>query len=302
MKKKFFAALIIFSGSFAFAQDLTSTKGESILPEVNDWAISFDASPVFSAIGGMFGSKSSNNSNLNWLSKDQTFVGKKFIDKKKAYRLILKFGFIYETDKNIVTKDNGAPVNFPTPPEKVEDKRKKSASNIMIGFGKEFRKGTTRLQGYYGADALIWLGTSKTTYSYGNEFNSTYNLLPTSTNFDSVTSSGYYSSPVGIRLLENKSGLVFGIGVRGFVGAEYFFLPKISLGLEYGWGIGFQTTGVGGTTEQKIDGTPTVVGSVYNSTPGSSKFGFDNDMNNGSILGFRGTGNGNTSLKLTFVF
>ena len=302
MKKKLFAALVILGGSNVFAQDLTSSKGESILPEVNDWAIGFDASSVFSAIGGMFSNNSSNNTNLNWLSQEQTFVGKKFIDKKQAYRLILKFGFLYETEKNIVTKDNGAVVNFPTPQEKVEDKRSKSGSSIMIGFGKEFRKGNTRLQGYYGADALIWLSTAKTSYSYGNEFNTTNNVLPTSTNFDSVTTIGYYSSPVSIRLLENKSGLGFGIGVRGFVGAEYFFLPKISLGLEYGWGLGFQTKGAGKAIEQKIDGSPAVVGSVYSPTPSSSKFGFDNDMNNGKILGFRGNNNGNASLKLTFVF
>ncbi len=302
MKKKLFAVFVLLGGFQAFAQNLISTKGESILPDSSDWAISFDASPVFSAIGGMFTSKSFTNSNLNWLSKEQTFVGKKFINSKKAYRIILKFGFLFETEKNVVAKDNGAVVNFPTPQEKVEDKRSKSGSSIMIGFGKEFRKGNARLQGYYGADALVWLGTAKTKYSYGNEFNSSNNLLPTSTNFDSVTISGYYSSPVSIRLLENKSGLVFGIGVRGFVGAEYFFLPKISLGLEYGWGLGFQSTGAGRAIEQKIDGSPAVVGSVYTPTPSSSKFGFDNDMNNGKILGFRGANNGNASLKLTFVF
>jgi hypothetical protein len=184
----------------------------------------------------------------------------------------------------------------------VEDTRSKNSSNIMFGFGKEFRKGNTRLQGYYGADALIWFGTFKTSYTYGNDFNSSNNVSPMSTNFDSVTSAGYYSAPVTSRLIENKSGVVIGIGARGFAGVEYFFLPKISLGIEYGWGIGFQTTGVGGTIEQRIDGTPAVVGKVYNSTPGSSKFGFNNDMNNGSIFGFKGTGNGNASLKLTFAF
>ena len=40
--------------------------------------------------------------------------------------------------------------------------------------------------------------------------------------------------------LHGKSeGLDVAIGARGFVGVEYFVVPKISIGGEYGWGIGF---------------------------------------------------------------
>lgn len=40
----------------------------------------------------------------------------------------------------------------------------------------------------------------------------------------------------------NQSG--FGVGVRAFTGMDYYVLPKVYLGLELGWGIGYNSYGV----------------------------------------------------------
>jgi hypothetical protein len=47
MKKSVFMIALAFGVSSAFAQDLTSKKGEPILPEAEDWAISMDARSYF---------------------------------------------------------------------------------------------------------------------------------------------------------------------------------------------------------------------------------------------------------------
>ena len=45
MKKSIALVAMAFGVSSAFAQDLTSKKGEPILPEAGDWSIGIDAAP-----------------------------------------------------------------------------------------------------------------------------------------------------------------------------------------------------------------------------------------------------------------
>ncbi len=96
--------------------------------------------------------------------------------------------------------------------------------------------------------------------------------------------------------------MTLGIGVRGFIGAEYFIFPKISMGAEYGWGIGYQMTGKGKTTVESIGGTPAKVGTLETETAGSSKFGLDTDLNQGTIFGFHGSNSGMATVRATFHF
>ena len=145
--------------SGAFAQDLTSKKGEPILPESGDWAISMNADPIFTFVGNAFhGSAATGAPGVNWLNGNQTIVGKKFIDEKSAYRVLVRLGFTNQTYKNLVAdnSETTAPT-FPDQPAQVTDKYSTKNTNIGIGVGKEWRRGKTRLQGYYGADAMIWI-------------------------------------------------------------------------------------------------------------------------------------------------
>ncbi|MBA3972507.1 MAG: hypothetical protein H0X46_10295 [Bacteroidetes bacterium] len=313
MKKSVLVIALAFGVTGAFAQDLTSKKGEPILPEAGDWAISMDANPIFNYLGNAFNGNTSNSApGTTWLNTDQTIIGKKFIDEKNAYRALLRLGFSNVTIKNMVADDaNTAVITFPAQNPQVEDKFSSRSTNIAIGVGKEMRRGKTRLQGYYGADAMIWISMSSTKAQYGNIMSAT-NATGTTTNpettdfydadLDGDTGESFGTSN---RKTITKSGMTFGIGVRGFIGAEYFIIPKISIGAEYGWGIGFQASGKGKTSTEEQGGTPNQVAVIERETSGSSMFGFDTDMNNGTMFGWNGSGSGKTgagSLRVTFHF
>lgn len=78
-------------------------------------------------------------------------------------------------------------------------------TNLTLGAGVMKYRGKGRLQGYYGAEAGI------------------------STSSGSVTVSGN----------DAKAPNTMGFYGRGFVGAQYFVAPKVSIGTEYGWGPSF---------------------------------------------------------------
>ncbi len=312
MKKSVLVIALAFGVSGAFAQDLTSKKGEPILPEAEDWAISFDATPVFQFVGNAFNGNTGNAApSVNFLNSNQTIIGKKFIDEKSAYRVLVRLGFNNQTFKNLVNDDaNTSAVVFPATAPQVEDKFSKKNTNIGIGVGKEFRRGKTRLQGYYGADAMIWISMSGTKYKYGNVITAVptaagQTATPTSTTWDATTGTALSVAANGNRTLSTKSGMTFGIGVRGFIGAEYFIFPKISIGAEYGWGIGYQMSGKGKSkseTTQVVSGTNTY-GTPETVTAGSSKFGFDTDINQSNMFNFHGSNTaGAATLRATFHF
>jgi hypothetical protein len=81
-------------------------------------------------------------------------------------------------------------------------------------------------------------------------------------------------------------GGTFGLGVRGFVGVEYFFAPKISIGGELGWGISYMSTGEGEETYEFYDVSSTgnpFINSSTNKTGGRSAFNFGVDNISGAI-------------------
>ena len=51
-----------------------------------------------------------------------------------------------------------------------------------------------------------------------------------------------------------KNGTTFSFGVCVFIGAEYFVLPKMIIGGEFGWGLGLSSTGKSKTTWESIGG------------------------------------------------
>jgi hypothetical protein len=93
-------------------------------------------------------------------------------------------------------------INFAT---STVDSTETQSSGVNVGAGILKYRGKTRLQGYYGAE--VGLGISN----------------------GSVTFSG----------TETKAPSTLVVNARAFVGAQYFFAPKMSIGTEYGWGPGF---------------------------------------------------------------
>jgi hypothetical protein len=291
MKKSIALLALAFGVTGAFAQDLTSKKGEPILPEADDWAIGVDAVPFLNYAGNFIGGNGSNSApSWNNYGANQTIVAKKFTDAQNAYRVTFRLGMSNQSWKKDITApvaSTSAPVNFPNKTNMVEDKASHSSSFIGIGVGMEKRKGKTRLQGFYGADVYIWYSSSKNKFKYGNSLTEGTTADP---NIDPVANSTDWSATTasvvinqantgssaiagqpgvtGWRMTSNKPGGQFGLGVRAFIGAEYFVMPKISIGGEFGFGVGlamntksktvYEAEGIdGGGNEAKSDITVT---------------------------------------------
>jgi hypothetical protein len=270
-KSTLIVAALAFGVTSAFAQDLTSKKGEPILPEAGDWAIGVDATPFLDYFGNFIGGNGSNYGTAGWnfTNSAQMITGKMFVSPNMAYRGMLRIGFGSETMKNYVMKDG----TTATPPEMVTDEMKMSGNFIGLGGGLEWRRGKTRLQGYYGAMAMVTFGSTKDSYTYGNGFSSTFTTPTTTVDFNTGA-----SAAVGSRVTEEKSGSTLGFGVRGFIGAEYFVLPKLSVGGEFGWGLGLSRTGDGEQTVESWNGTAAT--STATKTAGGGSFGIDTDNAN----------------------
>ena len=100
--KKLFSVLTLFSFNLAFAQTppdsateptLMSKRGEPILPEAKDWALSVDASPFLTYTGKLLSTTGSDAPAVNALANyPLTIGGKYFISSKQAYRARVRIG------------------------------------------------------------------------------------------------------------------------------------------------------------------------------------------------------------------
>jgi len=317
MKKSIALVALAFGVTSAFAQDLTSKKGEPILPEAEDWSIGVDATPFLNYVGNFFGKAgaasgvgSNQAPNWNFLTSGLMITGKKFKDAQNAMRASVRLGYINNVDKRQVVdikEQFPVPTVYPGVKGQEYDVAKTSTTNISLSVGMEKRKGKTRLQGYYGADFGVGITSSKESYTYVNPLSLTDGTTPeigvgtvagnvTSTNFGSNITSDIYGNAA--RVTSRKPGMGFVVGVRGFIGCEYFILPKISLGAEFGWGIGFSLLGKDKLVTESIgtDGSGArAIGTIETTTGRGHSFWFDTDHNN-AMWGSPG------SLKLQFYF
>lgn len=290
MKKSITLLAMAFGVTGAFAQDLTSKKGEPILPEAGDWGIAIDATPFLDYFGKI-GSGSNTAPTWNFFSTPQVISGRYFKDAQTVYRGSLRIGLTSNTTRTMVSDilktnaiqptANGYPNALPM----VENKWKRSNTVIGLAGGIEKRKGKTRLQGYYGGEAGIYINMMKDKFTYGNALaattTSSLNVNVTSADDFGATASNYVtgansviSGAIGAaRATEIKHGTVFSFGVRGFIGAEYFVLPKMSIGGEFGWGIGLSTTGKGESEWESIGNSGSGNNSVGSTTIEESKTG-----------------------------
>ncbi len=276
MKKIILTAALAITTFGVFAQgsdQLVSKKGEMFLPEAGDWAVSFSAAPFLNYVGNLFSGATASNTapTANFLNGNNTIIGKYYVDAQTAYRGLLRIGINSQGTDNLVA-DDVARAADPTSTSTVTDHWAAAQHFIGLGVGMEKRRGKTRLQGYYGGEFMFALSGSTNTYTYGNAFTSK-DQLPTSTNWPGLTSGG-----TNQRTLESDQGGTFGISLQGFIGFEYFFMPKISVGGEYTWGINFQSTAQGTQTVEAANGTTST--STTTHTGATSNFSLDSGINN----------------------
>lgn len=277
MKKRLLFVAAICVATATFAQDgLTSKKGEAYLPEAGDWSIGFDATPFLNYAGNLFNNGVNTGVvSANYFAPNGAIYGKMYKDEKTAYRGMLRIGF----GSNTVTN------NFDTVATKpaVTDEISISGRQIVLGFGIEKHRGNTRIQGVYGAQMMIGFGGGSTTYTYGDNYD--INHTAQFTTWSGLTATG--TSSATSRTTESVAGSTFMLGIQGFIGVEWFFAPKVSLGAEYGWGLAMNSTGEGETTTESwgITAPATTPALTTNTTKTgkSSSFSLDNSISGASI-------------------
>lgn len=296
MRKTILSIAIILGASSIFAQDLTSKKGENYLPEAGDWAIGIDAVPLLDYIGNIFGKTADNNHAGNiWTPNNPSFAinGKYFYKDDLAFRGGIRLGFSTNS-QTVMVGERGvaAPTTNPWPDitSEVANKRKSSNTNIGLSVGIEKRKGNTRLQGFYGGEFGFMISSGAEKYTYGNALTPSTATIPvTATAADDFgTNMGTTVDGQGIsrttRVLEDKSGMTFSLGLRAFIGAEYFIIPKLSIGGELGWGIGMSMNGKSKVTSETVGlragAADQSVETLTSEGNKSSSFGVDNSIVN----------------------
>jgi hypothetical protein len=214
-------------------EPLKGNKGQLILPESGDIGLGVNMIPFFNWFGNAF----NNNANNQFASNNKFFtifgnsvlMGKYMLSEKTAVRVNFGFNVISTTLKQYVQEDASN-----DPLDMVQDSWKNDVGNYTLALGYEMRRGKRRIQGYYGADIIFNYINNSSAYTYGNGYSST-NVIPTSFNFGTNINNN-------MRVLNNTGNSTFGIGLRGFVGVEYFVAPKLSLGAEFGWGFTINST------------------------------------------------------------
>lgn len=144
-------------------------------------------------------------------------------------------------------------------------KRTFSDITIMPGIEKHF-SGGEKLSTYVGADLMISMASAKETWSNTNGSGTSYG------DFKATVDGGWSNSA-------RSSGS--GFGVRVVAGADYYFLEKVYLGAEMGWGV-MNGSGKDITTTIEQGGTKTTA-----VQPGGKSGGFSTMINGGIRLGFR---------------
>jgi hypothetical protein len=277
------AASII--GVSAFAQDLTSKKGEPFLPEAKDMAISVEATPFLNYLGNFFGKTANNVSpQFNFLNNRQSVTIKYFLDAKSAVRASIRVGVRNQKDDAIFSVTTGSGASQVK--TEYTDKRTITGNDVILGVGYESRRGKTRLQGYYGGDFYVGTGKSNTKYEYA--------LALSSTSLPAVPQHINQFNGADNDVIDKTGGREFTVGLRGFIGAEYFIIPKLSIGGEFGWGLARTSQAKGIENTETLDVNNAIFKETTN-TGGSTFFGLDTDQQN--TLGL-----GNVGLKMTLHF
>jgi hypothetical protein len=95
-----------------------------------------------------------------------------FKDDKTAYRAVLAITKRNDVMTNEITMAEAmptAPQYFGDKMNKVTDRHAHSSNGIVLGAGLEKRRGSGRLQGFYGGELLVAIqGATKHKYEYGN--------------------------------------------------------------------------------------------------------------------------------------
>lgn len=257
-------------------EPLKGKNGQLILPETSEIGLGFNAIPLLNWFGNSF----NNNSNNTYAGFNKFFsnfgtsvvMGKYMLDSKTAIRANFGFNFSSVYEERYIQDDASN-----DPMDMVVDSRTSDNGTYVLSGGYEMRRGKGRIQGYYGGDlALMYSQSSGFSYTYGNGYSAT-NVVPSSTNWGSNINSNE-------RTVSVDGNNAFGVGLRPFIGLEYFVAPKVSVGGEFGYSLflmhSFESTSVNEYFEASTGNTVNTV----NKVGGTTSFSGGVDNFNGSIF------------------
>lgn len=291
MKKLIGLSIITLSLNVSFSQDdaLKNKNGVDIMPVQGEFSIGMDASPFLRYVGDIFGYNSSNsalggNKFISDYFGSNTIYGKYMLTDDNAIRANFRL-----TDQKYTYKYNVFNDGVNSPDSLVEDRRVYENSQFNIGLGYEFRRGNTRLKGIYGGEVVFMRSQNKTRYEYANQFGMS-NMSPTSMYDENGSFQGGHGDNVAERRISYDQSRTLGIGLRAFVGVEYYFAPKICLGAEFGQALSYTASSESTIISEYFDATATDsegnIGAVRQRetiTAGNKYFGLNTDNFNGSL-------------------
>tara|TARA_B100000427_G_scaffold284725_1_gene257755 strand:+ start:1210 stop:2079 length:870 start_codon:yes stop_codon:yes gene_type:complete len=231
--------------ALGFSQ-MTSKNGHTILPEAGDWSIQMNAQPLLNMALNAVNIMDFNPDHLDPLDEggyvkgfSQVLVGKYFKSDQCATRYKIALNSMSTTnkfyDEDPTTEDDGDDVLFA--------KEKTAKWELKLGYGHEYRRGHNRLQGIYGYEGMLILGNGGTNTSRDYEFAYTDMDEDIDTLGEDEPFAGEENEYVGSFFNSHKNGMSIGLEARAFIGVEYFFAPKMSVGAEFGWGFLFNMSG-----------------------------------------------------------
>lgn len=234
-------------------------ENNKFLPKAGDIAIGVEADPFINFIGNMFNGTSGNTLNLD----NNTLYFRYYLSRSSAIRLSLNIAARSDNDKFYV-QDDAAVFADPLSNAQVEDRYISSDRNYNVRLGYQKFYNYNRFRAYYGGDLGYQYSRFKEEYQYGNSM--------TSLNPSPTTQWGNLAT----RDLKVSNAAIHGIGLNAFVGAEYYFLPKISIGGELGLSYYYGFRGQSYKTQETMVLTQHVEQEVATS-PGDISTSFNTD-------------------------
>lgn len=274
-------ALVFSAASFAQNEQVQNKNGVDMIPVSGEWGVGMNALPVLYFVGNAFNGNNSNtfiggNKFVDYWAAN-TLFGKYMLSDDNAVRGQLRIGQYNYTYNNYVYSDRAT-----SPDSLVMDSYSTQSSYYTIAAGYEFRRGKNRLRGIYGGEVMYTFQRGiSAEYAYGNGFG-IGNMAPTSTvwfPWGGVAS----ENPEGTRIISDKGGNYNGAGIRAFIGVEYYVLPKICIGTEFGWGALYGATSERVSTVELFDLGLGTTRTEETTIAGSKGLSIDTDNFGGSL-------------------
>ena len=252
MKKIIISLAVVFAVSLSVTAqrnaEVTNKQGIAILPSAGDVALGIEADPFLEYLGDMIGLTGVVSPGFNsFLNNGITLYGKYFLTDESAVRVKLGFNFGSNTLGHAVLNETAVASNPLDDQKSVIDYKFDKKREVALSIGYEMRRGYHRLQGFFGGELGLGYTNNFASYQYGNPM-ALANQSPETYDFELGVSGAKAN-----RAIENKAGMRFKAGINAFVGAEYFFAPKMSIGGELGLGFFVNNQSMGANTTESFN-------------------------------------------------